>query len=342
MCWQDFTFTVCGTEPQVRVPGKLRKSRCPEAQKKRQALPEGGGEGSIQMEENRSSEKYTGLIGLDLDGTALDDEKRLRPRVRKAVEDAAAAGYAVVPVSGRPIRGLSKEFMGIPAIRYAISCNGAVIHRIDDFAARKWEEIRKVTVPRDAMYAVLKAIEPFDVIPDCFYGGHGNMPSWGRDVLWDRGMNEGIVRYILEDRSFYDDFPAFVRSVDDQVEKMTLSFNMLKNGAEEKRQAAERITKIPGILLVSGAVHNLEVSNEDSGKGRGILHLCELLGIDPKCTMACGDEENDLDMIRKAAFGVAMANALDSVKRAADFVTGSNEEDGVADAIEEFRRRMGR
>ena len=294
------------------------------------------------MEESRNSEKYIGLIGLDLDGTALDDEKRLRPRVREAVEDAVAAGYAVVPVSGRPIRGLSKEFMTIPGIRYAITCNGAVIHRIDDFAARKWEEIRKVTVPREAVYAVLEAIEPFDVIPDCFCGGHGNMPSWGRDVLWDRGMNEGIVRYILEDRSFYDDFPAFVRSIDDQVEKMTLSFNMLKNGAEEKRQAAERIAKIPGILLVSGAVHNLEVSNEDSGKGRGILHLCKLLGIDPKCTMACGDEENDLDMIRKAAFGVAMANALDSVKGEADFVTGSNEEDGVADAIEEFRRRMGK
>ena len=302
------------------------------------------------MEKNKSSEKYIGLIGLDLDGTALDDEKRLRPRVRKAVEDAVAAGYAVVPVSGRPIRGLSKDFMaipdprpemqGAPAIRYAVSCNGAVIHRIEDFAARKWEEIRNVALPRDAVYAVLKAIEPFDVLPDCFYGGHGNMPSWCRDVIWDRGMSEGIVRYILEDRSFYDDFPAFVRSIDDQVEKMTLSFNMLKNGAEEKRKAAERIAKIPGILLVSGAVHNLEVSNEDSGKGRGILHLCELLGIDPAHTMACGDEENDLDMIRRAAFGVAMANALDSVKREADFVTKSNEEDGVADAIEEFRRRM--
>ena len=283
------------------------------------------------MEKNKSSEKYIGLIGLDLDGTALDDEKRLRPRVRKAVEDAVAAGYAVVPVSGRPIRGLSKDFMeipdprpemqGAPAIRYAVSCNGAVIHRIEDFAAGKWEEIRNVAVPRDAVYAVLKAIEPFDVLPDCFYGGHGS--------------------YILEDRSFYDDFPAFVRSIDGKVEKMTLSFNMLNNGAEEKLKAAERIAKIPGILLVSGAVHNLEVSNEDSGKGRGILHLCELLGIDRARTMACGDEENDLDMIRRAAFGVAMANALDSVKREADFVTKSNEEDGVADAIEEFRRRMG-
>ena len=303
------------------------------------------------MEKNKRSEKYIGLIGLDLDGTALDDEKRLRPRVRKAVEDAVAAGYAVVPVSGRPIRGLSKDFMeipdprpemqGAPAIRYAVSCNGAVIHRIEDFAAGKWEEIRNVAVPRDAVYAVLKAIEPFDVLPDCFYGGHGNMPSWCRDVIWDRGMSEGIVRYILEDRSFYDDFPAFVRSIDGKVEKMTLSFNMLNNGAEEKLKAAERIAKIPGILLVSGAVHNLEVSNEDSGKGRGILHLCELLGIDRARTMACGDEENDLDMIRRAAFGVAMANALDSVKREADFVTKSNEEDGVADAIEEFRRRMG-
>jgi hypothetical protein len=62
-----------------------------------------------------------------------------------------------------------------------------------------------------------------------------------------------------------------------------------------------------------------------------------LLDIDAKATMACGDDRNDLDMIQKAAFGVAMGNAMDIVKKEADFVTLSNQEDGVAVAIEKFK-----
>ena len=71
-------------------------------------------------------------------------------------------------------------------------------------------------------------------------------------------------------------------------------------------------------------------------KGAGLLRLGEMLGILQEEIMVCGDGSNDLEMIRMAGVGVAMANAADEVKKAADYITESNEEDGVAKAIEKI------
>ena len=71
-------------------------------------------------------------------------------------------------------------------------------------------------------------------------------------------------------------------------------------------------------------------------KGRGIRRLGELYQIEPKNIMAIGDSQNDLDMLKAAGFSVAMANAGQEVKDAADYVTLSNDEDGVAAVVEKF------
>ena len=79
--------------------------------------------------------------------------------------------------------------------------------------------------------------------------------------------------------------------------KVTIFFNMNGDGLREKELAREALSHIPDILTVSGGRHNLEVSHINSGKGKGLLRLGEILGIDPSRTMGCGDEENDLDLI---------------------------------------------
>ena len=71
-------------------------------------------------------------------------------------------------------------------------------------------------------------------------------------------------------------------------------------------------------------------------KGYTQRQLAEMLGVDMKETMACGDSENDIDILKAAGIGVAMANASEVTKEAADYVTLSNEEDGVAHAIYEL------
>jgi hydroxymethylpyrimidine pyrophosphatase-like HAD family hydrolase len=94
--------------------------------------------------------------------------------------------------------------------------------------------------------------------------------------------------------------------------------------------------------VVSGGAHNLEITNRTAAKGLGILTLARLLDVDPGRTMACGDDGNDLDMIRRAAFGVAMANAAAEVRQQADYVTDSNERNGAGKAIEYFMELMDR
>ncbi|MBQ3975597.1 MAG: HAD family phosphatase [Lachnospiraceae bacterium] len=290
--------------------------------------------------DNTKKPLYKGMIGLDLDGTALDEEKHLRPAVREAMEEAIAAGYLVIPATGRPVRGLSAEMMSVPGVNYAVTSNGAVLFKINDFEKQDWEEIYRDPLPDETVWQVVEILKPYDVIIDCFIDGHGNMPLSMKESVSRRGLPQGLVTYILKDRAFHEDWEAFVRSKPGETVKMTIIFDMTKNGAAEKEEAREALKKVPGILVVSGGRHNLEISRETTGKGKGMLQLCRILGVDPRRTMGCGDEGNDLDLIESAAFGVVMGNAGDDIKACGDFVTLSNEEDGAALGIREFLKRM--
>ena len=92
-----------------------------------------------------------------------------------------------------------------------------------------------------------------------------------------------------------------------------------------------------GNLSISDSMGtNLEINAPGVNKGMGLIQLGRLLGIEREEIMACGDGLNDLAMLRAVGFGVAMANGNEEVKKYADYVTGSNDEDGVAKAIEKF------
>ena len=79
-----------------------------------------------------------------------------------------------------------------------------------------------------------------------------------------------------------------------------------------------------------------EVAHPDCGKGKALAQIASNLGIDQSDVVAIGDNPNDMDMIEWAGLGIAMENAVDELKEAADWITGSIEEDGVAQAIEKF------
>ena len=88
--------------------------------------------------------------------------------------------------------------------------------------------------------------------------------------------------------------------------------------------------------MVSGGYSNLEFTRSGVDKGQGLIHLANHLGIPIEQTMAVGDSENDLEILKAAGTSVAMSNAIDEIKACADLVTLSNEEDGVAHAIYNF------
>jgi len=96
------------------------------------------------------------------------------------------------------------------------------------------------------------------------------------------------------------------------------------------------MSEFPQLVAVSGVPTNLEITMATADKGNGMIKLGEYLGITREEIMTCGDSENDMAMIVAAGFGVAMANGTDEVKEAANYITSSNEEDGVAEVIEKF------
>ena len=105
---------------------------------------------------------------------------------------------------------------------------------------------------------------------------------------------------------------------------------------EERERAWKELDRL-GELALSGSLgYNIEINAAGVNKGTGLIRLGELLGIRREEIMACGDGDNDAAMLREAGFGVAMSNAEEQVKEAADYITGSNEEDGAARAIEKF------
>jgi hydroxymethylpyrimidine pyrophosphatase-like HAD family hydrolase len=118
---------------------------------------------------------------------------------------------------------------------------------------------------------------------------------------------------------------------------MTLNFYPDEQGVYTDREKVRRfLLDYPSVDFVSGGYNNLEITRAGTNKGIGLHRLAEILGVDPAGTMAIGDSENDLAILKAAGIGVAMGNATDALKAQADYITASNEEDGVACAIERF------
>ena len=90
------------------------------------------------------------------------------------------------------------------------------------------------------------------------------------------------------------------------------------------------------LTVVQTAAFYLEVIPRIINKGQGIRDICGVLGVDTAEVIAFGDAENDIPMLRAAGMGVAMGNAADAVKQAADMVTLSNNDDGIAAALEKL------
>lgn len=285
--------------------------------------------------------RYHGFIGLDLDGTVFDNQKKISDRNKQSIRQAIQQGYCVVPVTGRPMAGVPEEMMKLDGIEYAVSANGAVIYHVEDFFRQKWERIYEDLLAEEKVLEVLEILENYPVVPDCFVAGKGHMPEYGREWIPHMGLTSAMVEYLLNGRDFFPDLKEYVRQEPQKVEKITINFYQTPEGLEQKQEVYQRLSQVKDITLVSGAPHNLEVNTPTARKGTGILRLADMLGIAREKIMACGDDSNDLDMIRKAGFGVAMGNATEIVKKEADFITLSNEEDGVAVAIQKFMERNG-
>ena len=127
---------------------------------------------------------------------------------------------------------------------------------------------------------------------------------------------QDIYQYMVETKSCAEKINVFLADLSD------------------KEILREELSSVEGLAISSSMYNNLEINAEAATKGNALLWLADHLGIPREETMAFGDGENDISMLKAAGTGVAMGNASDHVKAAADEVTLTNEQDGVAAAIQ--------
>lgn len=262
------------------------------------------------------------MLVLDIDGTLTNSKKEITPRTLERIWEIQRMGHIVVLASGRPTPGMARvadalrleEFGG-----YLLSFNGARITNrqtgevvcqnelpgqyiapLYDFAVR--EDIGLVTYENDAIVTGLRHDEYTEL----------------------ESRINGIPIHDVEDFVQYVNFP---------VNKCLFTAPRERAPELERRLAAQYVGRLS---IYRSEPFFIEVMPLRVDKAASLDRLLARLHMRASDVIACGDGFNDVSMLRFAGLGVAMANAQDAVKREANYITLSNDEDGVAHVIEKF------
>lgn len=294
--------------------------------------PEGRGKPDIRM------------IALDLDGTALDRKMRVTERTVRAMEEAARRGVQVVISTGRTYHTLPEQLRKIRGLDYAVTSNGAIINRL-----KTGEVLYRNCLPREA---VEQAAEIFrregvgagadgtdmnsgsggQISIEIFTEGDAFMERRELEDIAENGSSYRNAFYVSTTRRPADGIVDFMLAHRQRIENICLNFPDISRRPVWR----ERLSRLPGVTLTTSLPHNMEIGGKNTSKGEALRFLMKELGLSAKQLMACGDSPNDASMIRLAGLGVVMGNSSEEMKEKADFVTDSNESDGVAKAIERF------
>ena len=262
-----------------------------------------------------------GLIATDIDGTLLNDQEVISPANLRAIRAAQARGAVFAIASGR-----FPENVYVMTREYGLSCP-----IIGSNGARVLDENRQVLAehPMDGAAArqVLDKLISFGA--DFFLFGAEALCTSRKDLLHHSELDFGD-RIPALGFSYLRGLDAAKRMMETKVYKFYVCDNVPLGPVWEALRA------VPAVDLTRSSPRNLEVMPRGVDKALGVRNLAARLGVPMERVMTLGDENNDLSMIRAAGFGIAMGNATEEVKRAAYFVTDTNDRDGLAKAIQRF------
>lgn len=265
------------------------------------------------------------LIGLDLDNTTLNAKKQITPRVAAAIEAAIRAGIVVLPATGRPLSGITPQFLAIPGVRYALTANGAKVYDLQQGEAPIIQNCFSV---QQAVQLYDRCVE-YRAITAAFIDGVAYGEAYDFSGL-DGMFTPQTLEYLKNSRKTVPNLRQRILDEGSPVEKMSLIFPSL----EVRAVALEAFERDERVSATYSLGNNIELNTPTANKGWALLQLGRLLGIGQPQVMAVGDSVNDLEMLRAAGYAVAMQNAMPEVLALAHHVTASAEEDGVALAIE--------
>ncbi len=260
------------------------------------------------------------LLATDLDGTLLRGDGTISDRTRRALEAARAAGMMTALVTARPPRTVRDRAHALGIAGLAICCNGAIVYDLDQDHVVGHTPL----TPQAARSLVLALREAIPGV--CFAVELGVRYGWEPRFAALRPM-------VREQTAGVEDDALMLCS--EPVTKLIAGHGDLP--ADELLRIARTLVGETANVTHSGAPY-VEISAAGVQKAWALASLCTQLAVTPSEVVAFGDMPNDIPMLVWAGRGVAVANAHPEALRAADEVTASNEEDGVAVVIEQLLR----
>lgn len=281
-------------------------------------------------------EKPYKLFATDMDGTLLNDSKEISKNNLKAMRALNEQGIEVAICTGRPIATVKQYLEKLDFPCWLISNNGSVIRK-------KNGEVLSVTyMKQQALQEVINILEQEGVyyhISDAEY-------TYIQSILSRTEMIRDYMMRVKESKFKALWYPFYAVLFSNTHKKVNYN-SFVKNGGkitsmftvcndfEKINRIKERLKNVEDIDVSSSGKDNIEILDKEATKAHGLEKLLSKLNISSDEIVAVGDNFNDLTMIQYAGLGVAMENSEMEIKKSADWVTKSNEEDGVAHLIYE-------
>ncbi|WP_058300953.1 Cof-type HAD-IIB family hydrolase [Gorillibacterium timonense] len=258
------------------------------------------------------------LIAIDIDDTLINDEKEVTPATEQALEQAVAKGVIVTLATGRAYASAQKiarqTGLNVPIITY----QGALIKNLMDEKV-----LLERFVPREAAHKLL----------DYCLEHNLHLQTYVDDKLYTREDNDKIRGYCeLNGTPFYIE-PDFRSMMDKPTPKLLI---IDEPSYLDELGPILRELLGPEVHITKSKPHFLEIMHHEGTKGHALAFLADHFGCTLSETIGVGDSWNDRELLETAGLGVAMANATPALKEIADYVTASNNEDGVKEVIERF------
>lgn len=266
------------------------------------------------------------LIAMDLDGTLLQgDHMTVSGRNREALRRAAEQGVRLVLASGRTWVQLESVADQVPAAQYALLSNGAAARELHG-----GERLFTFDFPWEDFETLLALLHRYDAVFEAYCGGRSFLERRLAGQFQNDSLPAAFINRLIARMTIVDDMQeALAGQIPEKV-------NVFSMPEQNYRPLLAALRDTDRFEISSAIIGNMEVNAKGVNKSVGLKKLCDTLRIAPENVMAFGDATNDLDMLQWAHWSFAMANAHEPARQAARYETASNEEDGVAQAIERF------
>lgn len=258
------------------------------------------------------------LIAIDLDGTLLTDDLKISPGTVQAIQKAVEMGTIVTIATGRMFSS-AKQFaeqlaINVPLITY----QGALIQDVGE---------------QEVIYERLLAPEIAKKLVEICTERNLHLQVYQDDLLYGAVENDKLVSYAEGVKVPYTVEPNLLKLAEKGFTKA-----LIIEEPEIVDALQEELKTLFGTRahIAKSKAHFLELTHPEANKGLALLHLAKTLGIKQSEIIGIGDNHNDRELIETAGLGVAMGNAVPAMKEIADFVSLTNEEEGVKHVIEKF------